>query len=287
VKALIFGCGYLGRALALGLRAEAWSVAATSRDPGRRKELSDLGLTAVDPGDPQALADQAEGADAVLIAAPPLPSGCPGLSGLRTAFVQSARPSRWVGYASSTRVYGDRGGGWAFEGGALNAATPESARRVAAEQAWLEFGRRNSVRVQIFRLAAIYGPGRSPFGKLRDGSARLVRKPGQVFNRIHVEDAAAALLASIRRPRPGAIYNLADDEPAGADVYVEHAGRLLGLEPPPEADWTDPQVSEAMRRFYLDNKRVSNALAKAELGWRPAHASWRDGLKAVLAVEAS
>ncbi len=281
MKALVFGCGYLGEAFARRLAGEGWTVTATSRDAARREFLTGAGFEAVDPADAAGLAKAARDANAVLIAAPPGPAGCPALPALGPHIGKA----KWVAYVSSTRVYGDRGGGWVDETSALNAPTMEGARRAAAERAWLKLGLNASIRVQIFRLAAIYGPGRSPFGKLRDGSARLVRKPGQVFNRIHVDDAVAALLASLAEPRGGAIYNLADDTPAGADAYVEYAARLLGLPPPPETDWTDAALSEAMRRFYLDNKRVSNARAKAELGWRPRHASWRDGLEAVLAAE--
>ena len=152
-----------------------------------------------------------------------------------------------------------------------------------AEREWLEAGPGLGLTIQIFRLPGIYGPGRSPVDRLRAGSARLVRKPGQVFNRVHVDDAASGLFASMARPHPGGIYNLADDEPAPADVVTEWTARRMGLAPPPETDWTDPSVSETMRRFYLDSKRVSNARAKAELDWRPAFPSYREGIEAVLA----
>jgi len=157
---------------------------------------------------------------------------------------------------------------------------------VAAERDWLEVGRGMGLTVCLLRLPAIYGPGRSPFERLRAGAARLVRKPGQVFNRIHRDDAVSGLIASLHRPRPGGAWNLADDSPAGADTYVACAAALLGLPSPPEIAWDDPEVAASMRAWYLDNKRVSNALAKAELGWRPAYADWREGLAAVLAAEA-
>lgn len=278
MKALVFGCGYLGEAFAKRLLSQGWSVAATSRDAERRTRLSELGFEAIDPSD---AARAARDSDAVLAAAPPTSSGCPGLETLQSGVGHA----HWIGYLSSTRVYGDRGGGWVFEDSALNAPTTEGARRAAVERAWHRLGAEKAARVHVFRLAAIYGPGRSPFEKLRDGSARVVHKPGQVFNRIHVEDAVSALIASMARPRAGAVYNLADDAPAGADVYVEAAARLLGMEPPAETHWEDPAVSDAMRRFYLDNKRVSNARAKAELGWRPRYPTWREGLKAVLGSE--
>jgi nucleoside-diphosphate-sugar epimerase len=141
--------------------------------------------------------------------------------------------------------------------------------------------------VQLFRLPGLYGPGRSPLDRLRDGTARIVRKPGQVFNRIHVDDVISGLFASMARPRGGAAYILCDDEPAPADVVMEGAARRLGLPLPPEVDLDDPSVSEAMRRFYRDSKRLSNAKAKAELGWRPRYPTWREGLESLIAHDAT
>lgn len=279
---LIFGHGYLGAALARRMRAQGWAVAATARDPARRAALAAEGVRAVDPADPAALAEVVAGARAVLVTAPPDAEGCPGLRALGPLLAGPDGPG-WIGYVSTTGVYGDRGGGWVFEDGELNAPTVEAARRASAERAWLEAGEASGRCVCVFRLPAIYGPGRSVVDRLRSGEARLVRKPGQVFNRVHVDDAAAGVAASLARPRAGGIYNLTDDEPAAADAVMEQAARRMGLPLPPEVDWTDPEVSEAMRRFYLDSKRVSNALAKAELGWRPAYPTWREGLEALLA----
>ena len=182
---------------------------------------------------------------------------------------------------SSTAVYGDRAGGWVFDG-PLNAANLEGARRVRAERDWLDGAQGMGLTVQIFRLPGVYGPGRNVVERLRDGSARLVRKPGQIFNRIYVDDVVSGLFASMARPRPGAAYNLTDDEPAASDVVMEWTAARMGLPRPPEVDWTDDSVSEAMRRFYLDSKRVSNARAKAELAWRPRYPTWREGLAAML-----
>ena len=280
---LVFGAGYLGRWTLDAAAARGWSTAGTSRDPDIRTSLSQGGHQAIDPTDPVALAQAVSNASAVLVTAAPDGQGCPGLRALTPALSASGASPDWIGYISTTGVYGDRAGGWVFEDDALNAATLEGARRVAAERDWLDIGRGMGLTVQIFRLPAIYGPGRSPLDKFRDGSARLVRKPGQVFNRIHVADAVDGLFASMGRPRPGAIYNLADDEPAPAEVVILGAAERLGVPPPPETNLDDPQVSDAMRRFYVDSKRVANARAKAELGWRPKHPSWRDGLEALIA----
>lgn len=279
---LVFGGGYLGLAAAREAIGRGGRAVATSRDPQRRAELTAAGVLAVDPVDPAALTSAVAVCSAILVTAAPDGGGCPGLKALVPALAASGAYPDWIGYVSSTAVYGDRAGGWAFEDDELNAASVEGARRVRAERDWLDAGRGMGLTVQIFRLPAIYGPGRSPLDRLRDGTARLVQKPGQVFNRIHVEDAVAGFFASMARPHPGRAYTLADDEPAPADVVIRGAAARLGLPLPPEVSLDDPSVSDAMRRFYNDSKRLSNARAKAELGWRPKHPTWREGLEALI-----
>ena len=279
---LVFGGGWLGQAAAREAVRRGGGATLTSRDPARRQALADEGLHAYDPDEAEALDRNILETAAVLVTAPPEADGCPGLKRLVPALTRTGAFPDWIGYVSSTAVYGDRAGGWAFEDDPLNAASLEGARRVRAERDWLDAGRGMGLTVQIFRLPALYGPGRSPLDRLRDGTARIVRKPGQVFNRIHVNDAVAGLFASMARPRPGAAYTLCDDEPAPADVVMEGAADRLGLPCPPEIDLEDPSVSEAMRRFYRDSKRLSNARAKAELGWRPRYPTWREGLEALV-----
>lgn len=282
---LVFGGGWLGQAAAREAVRRGGNASLTSRDPARREALAAEGFHACDPDDAEALDRHVLEAAAILVTAPPEPDGCPGLKRLAPAFARTGAFPDWIGYVSSTAVYGDRAGGWAFEDDPLNAASLEGARRVRAERDWLDAGQGMGLTVQIFRLPALYGPGRSPLDKLRDGTARIVRKPGQVFNRLHVDDAVSGLFASMARPRPGAAYTLCDDEPGPADAVIEGAARRLGLPRPPEVDLDDPSVSDAMRRFYRDSKRLSNARAKAELGWRPRYPSWREGLEAMLAGE--
>ena len=279
---LIFGGGWLGEAVAKAAISRGDRVVLTSRDPARRAELAASGFEAIDLADTAALTNAAGRAKAILVTAPPGASGCPGLEALVPAITASGAYPDWIGYISSTAVYGDRDGGWAFEDDALNAASLEGARRVRAERDWLDAGQGMGLTVQIFRLPALYGPGRSPIDRLRDGTARRVRKPGQVFNRIHVDDVVSGLFASMARPHPGRAYTLCDDEPAAADVVTEWAATEMGLPQPPEVDWTDPSVSDGMRRFYLDSKRLSNARAKAELAWRPTYPTYREGLKSLL-----
>jgi nucleoside-diphosphate-sugar epimerase len=193
----------------------------------------------------------------------------------------------WLGYLSTTGVYGDRGGERVDETSELQPTSERGTRRVAAETAWLDLCRDRDVPVHFFRLAGIYGPGRSPFDALRAGTARRIDKPGQVFSRIHVDDLATVLRASMARPRPGAVYNVCDDEPASPAEVIAHAAALLGLPPLPLVPFEAAELSPMARSFYADNKRVSNALIKQELGVRLRYPSYRDGLPAILADESA
>jgi len=282
---LIFGGGWLGQAMGRDVLANGGAAWLTSRSTDTRAGLAAAGFQAVDPADAGALRDAVSAVQALLITAPPEPSGCPGLKALIPALSASGAWPDWIGYISSSAVYGDRAGAWAFEDEPLHASSLTGARRVRAEAEWLEAGRSMGLTVQVFRLPALYGPGRSAVDRLRDGTARLVRKPGQVFNRIHVDDVVSGLKASMDRPNPGRAYTLCDDHPCSADAVIEWTARRMGLPLPPEIDWTDPSVSDSMRRFYLDNKRLSNARAKAELGWRPRYPGYREGMEAILKAE--
>ncbi len=284
-KLLIFGYGFSARALADQLRPQGWTIAATSRDPDRLARMRADRIAAVDPADRTALSSELKTAQAILVTAPPGPGGCPGLNALVPALADARAFPDWIGYLSTTGVYGDRDGRWAFESSPLAARSPEAARRVSAERDWLDVGRGMGLTVQIFRLPGIYGPGRSALDRIADASGRNIVKPGQVFSRIHVDDIAGGLAASLARPRPGGIYNLTDDEPAPSHVVNAWAARLLGLEPPALTVWDPDSLPPAARRFWSENKRVSNALAKAELGWLPAFPTYREGLAAILEAQ--
>ena len=209
----------------------------------------------------------------MLLSIPPEGIGDPVLMRYRHA-IAAADKLRWIGYLSTTGVYGDRGGGWVWEDSERLPTSREGQRRIRAEQQWLSAG------AQVFRLPGLYGPGRNVIERLRDGTARRIHKPDHVFSRLHHDDCATALIRSLRQPRPGAIYNLCDDEPAPADTVLNYAANLTGLPLPEATAWDDPRYP-AMQRFYRDNKRVSNALAKAELGWRPQFPTYREGLTAI------
>jgi nucleoside-diphosphate-sugar epimerase len=190
---------------------------------------------------------------------------------------------RWVGYLSTVGVYGGSDGAWVDESMAPEPRNSRAKARVVAEEEWLEFGREAGCSVQIFRLAGIYGPGRSAFEKLRDGTARRIIKPGQVFNRIHVDDIAATLEASIARPRQGAIYNVADNQPAAPEDVIAYAAELAGLPLPPAIPFEEADLTPMARSFYEGNRRISNELIKSELGVTLRYPTYRDGLAAILA----
>ncbi|MBL8555304.1 MAG: SDR family oxidoreductase [Phenylobacterium sp.] len=284
MRLFLFGYGFTGRALARRLAAEGWSTAATFRDPATRDAISADGATPLDLADRDAITEALGETTALLITAPPGPQGCPGLNSLVGPLAEAGAFPDWTGYLSTTGVYGDRRGGWVTEDSRLAAQSVEAARRVGAERDWLEVGRGMGLTVMLFRLPGIYGPGRSALDRLREGRARRIAAPGQVFSRIHVDDLAAGLAASIARPRAGAAYNLCDDEPAPNSDVIAYAARLLEMEPPPEIPLAQAALSPAAMRFYGESKRVSNARAKAELGWRPAYPTHREGLRAILAA---
>lgn len=284
MRLFVFGLGYVGDAFAVALRARGWEIAATARDATQAARLRAQGITPADPADRDAVAAALTGVNAILVTAPPGPDGCPALEATIPALAQAQAFPDWIGYLSTTGVYGDFDGRWVFETSPLKAQSVEGARRVGAERDWQEVGRGMGLTVTTFRLPGIYGPGRSALDRLRAGEGRRIVKTGQVFSRIHVEDIVAGLLASLDRPRAGAVYNLVDDEPAPPQDVMEHAARLLGAPVPPDLPFNELGLSPATRRFYAENKRVSNALAKAELGWRPRYATYREGLAAILAA---
>ena len=188
---------------------------------------------------------------------------------------------KWVCYLSTVGVYGNHDGAWVDEQTALTPATKRGQLRVTAEAQWQAL----DLPLHIFRLAGIYGPGRGPFAKVRNGTARRIIKPNQVFSRIHVEDIAQVLAASIARPNPGAIYNLCDDDPAPPEDVIAHAADLLGLPLPPAVDYETAEMTPMARSFYAESKKVRNDRIKTELGVRLRYPSYKAGLRALLEHE--
>jgi nucleoside-diphosphate-sugar epimerase len=274
-----FGLGYSAGFLARDLATQGWTVAGTSRDGAEDGAFPFRRFTRAQP-----LADatqQLTAATHLLISIPPDEIGCP-VCDLHGAAIAGLHDLRWIGYLSSTNVYGDRDGAWVDEKTPVAPCGERGRRRVAAEAAWLALGARSGTAVQVFRLAGIYGPGRSALDTLRAGTARRIVKPGQVFSRIHVEDVAAALAASMKKPQPGAIYNLCDDAPAPPDEVIAYAAALLDVAPPPLEDFATATLSPMARSFYDDNKRVSNRRMKEDLGVTLRYPSYREGLRALL-----
>jgi len=253
-------------------------VIGTTRTPEKAAVLEKEGVTArMSPGD-DLTADIAK-ATHILASAAPTDGGDPFLLAYQDALAEA--PASWVGYLSTTGVYGDHGGAWVDEDTALNPTTRRGALRARAEADWQATG----LPVHIFRLAGIYGPGRGPFSKVRAGTARRIIKPGQIFSRIHVEDIAQVVAASIDHPAPGRVYNVCDNDPAPPQDVIGHAAELLGLPLPPEVDFETADLPPMARSFYGESKRVSNARIRDELGVKLIYPSYRDGLPALLASE--
>jgi nucleoside-diphosphate-sugar epimerase len=279
-----FGLGYSALRLADGLRRDGWTVAGTTRTAEKAAALAARGIATHLFARGRPLDDAAtalEGATHLLISAPPDDAGDPVLQA-HEADIAALESLAWIGYLSTTGVYGDHGGGWVDETSELRPKSPRALRRVAAEDAWLDLWHRYGLPVHVFRLAGIYGPGRSAIDQVRAGTAKRVDRPGQLFSRIHVDDIAATVRASIARPNPGAIYNVCDDEPVPAAEVVEHACALLGLAPPPLVPLEAAELSPMAQSFYADSRRVRNERIKRELGVTLAYPDYRRGLQACL-----
>jgi len=272
-----FGLGYSAEVLARDLlrpnpATAAWRVSGSTRDPERRRRLEALGIAVRDaPGDD---------ATHLLSSVPPDEAGDPVLRAHGARI--DALGARWIGYLSTTGVYGDSGGQWVDEATPPNPGEPRSRRRLAAERLW----QATRPPAHIFRLPGIYGPGRSAVDQVRSGTAKRVVKPGHLFSRIHVADIARVLRASMARPNPGAIYNVCDDEPAESHVVMQHAAHLLGRAPPPAVPFAEAELSPMARSFYAESRRVRNRRIKEELGVELAYPTYREGLAAIVAGEA-
>jgi nucleoside-diphosphate-sugar epimerase len=215
----------------------------------------------------------------LLISAGPGEGGDPVLAELQSRIARAAPHLDWAGYLSTTGVYGDHDGGWVDEQTPLDPGTRRGKLRQEAEAAWQAIP---NLPLHIFRLAGIYGPGRGPFAKVRSGKARRIIKEGQVFSRIHVEDIAQTLAASMHAPDPGAIYNLCDDDPAPPQDVIGYAAELLGLPLPDAVPFEEAEMSEMARSFYAESKRVRNDRIKRDLGITLRYPTYREGLRAMV-----
>jgi nucleoside-diphosphate-sugar epimerase len=279
--ALLLGYGFAAQRFATVARLSG--VHGTTRSAEKASRLDAVGVAAHvwDGGAPdEALLAAATDAEIVLVTPPPDDEGCPVHRALGAALGGSKR-LRWLGYLSTTGVYGDRQGRWAFEEDLPTPGSARARRRVLAERQWLD----GVAATRVFRLPGIYGPGRSQLDRARAGDARRIVRPGLVMNRIHVEDIARALAASLAATTPLRVFNLADDLPAEPAEVVAEACRLLDLPIPAEKPLEESGLTGLAYEFYTESKRVSTARAKAALGWRPLYPTYREGLRAVLAEE--
>jgi nucleoside-diphosphate-sugar epimerase len=282
MNAFFFGLGYTSTHAADHFRHEAQPVSGTVRSPDKAQMLlgRDIDAHVFDGTAPGVtLGPALRQASHVILSIAPGEAGDPALLHHRVD-LDAAENLEWLCYYSTVGVYGDFGGDWIDESAPLVPRNERSDRRVVAEQAWRDYAAQRGVKLAILRLAGIYGPGRSTFDKLADGTARRVIKPGQVFNRIHVEDIAR-VTALAARARLDGTYNLADDEPAPPQDLVTYAASLMGIEPPPEVPFEAAQFTPMQKSFYADNKRVSNAAIKQALGIELLYPNYRLSLDAI------
>ncbi|RXH25968.1 epimerase [Bradyrhizobium nanningense] len=275
MRLFILGLGYSARHFVRKHGGSFSHLAGTVRDPAQRGDLAGIDVDAFSGGPPsRETVEQTRDADVLLVSIPPGSSGDPAIAAFGD--VLAAR-RRKVVYLSTIGVYGDHDGGWVDESTPPQATLDRARMRIAAEQAWMDIARGDAA---ILRLAGIYGPGRNALATLRAGKARRIIKPGQVFNRIHVDDIASAIMAAIRH-ESGGTWNVCDDEPAPPQDVIVYAAKLMGAPPPPEEDFATAEMSAMARSFYASSARVSNAKLKRELGVTLVHPTYRHGLDAL------
>ena len=278
---LSFGHGYSAQALDRVLIPQGWRIYGTTRSDENKAELEARGVIPLLWGS-DAVKAALEECSHILISTGPKDAGDPVLALYRDIIARRAGDLEWVGYLSTTGVYGHHDGGWVTEDAPLIPATPRGMSRKNAEQAW---GSISGLPLHIFRLAGIYGPGRGPFEKVRTGKARRIIKKGQVFSRIHVDDIAQVLAASIAQPNPGRAYNVCDNDPAPPQDVIAYAAELLGMPLPPAIKFEEADMTPMARSFYAESKRVDNTRIKQELGVELAYPDYRAGLQKSLSVE--
>lgn len=288
-KLFCFGYGYVAQALAQTLKEQdpSWQIAGTTRDLEKLRAIKAQGVQAYLFDDDHPLDDPFVALDSVthvLISTPPDDNGDPAFT-LHADDLSRIDTIQWIGLLSSTSVYGDRDGGWVDEQSEQRPTNKRGSRRALAEAQWLSLHANDRMPVHIFRLAGIYGPGRSALDAVRAGNSRRIDKPGHAFNRAHVDDIVQVLMASMNKPNPGQAYNVSDDVPSPSHELIAEACKLLKLPVPPLIPFDEVDQAPMARSFYLDNKRVKNELIKSELGVKLKHPDYTSGLKACLDAE--
>lgn len=282
---LFFGFGYCAQYVAPLLAAQGWQMSASCRDEDKAKWLTDHAITPLMLDGTPLSAAALDGVSHILLSAAPSDDGDPALPLLRPALETMAGQMKWLGYLSTTGVYGDHDGAWIDEDTPRGPLGERGQRRVNAETAWGGLAETLDLPIHYFRLAGIYGPGRNQLAALKAGTARRIDKPGQVFSRIHVADIAAILLASMENPQAGRAYNLCDDEPAPPQDVVAYAAMLLGMEAPPLMAFDAADLSPMAKSFYGENKRIKNSRVKQELGITLSYPTYREGLRALFETQ--
>ncbi len=283
-----FGLGYSSGVVAGRLAQQGWRITGTSTRAEGAALIAANGYTGLVFDGTAANGEVAaalETATHVLLSIPPGADGDPAFAHHGQSIRENSSIT-WIGYFSTVGVYGDAQGGWVDEGTEAKPGSERGKRRLAAERQWLGLAQNAGKHAAVFRLPGIYGPGRSALNDVLDGTARSIIKPGQVFNRIHAEDIASAVIAAMERPHPGRVYNITDDEPGPPQDVVNFAAQLLGRSQPPSIDFATAELSSMARSFYSENKRVANARMKAELGIRLKYPNFREGLMAILRAAA-
>ena len=281
-----FGFGFSARHLAGHLSKKGWKISATVRSKEKCKALKakNIDCQVFDGLAPLENLGNLRSATHVLLSVPPGEDGDP-VYNIHYDDLTTINHCIWVGYLSTIGVYGDTGGTLVDETAPLLAKTTRGLRRIRSEGLWLRLSKKYELPIHIFRLAGIYGAGRSAIDQVRKGEARRIIKQGHLFSRIHVEDIAAAIESSMDKPRPGAIYNVCDDEPAMNSDVVKYAAFLMNAKLPPAIPFNDASLSEMVRSFYSEHRRVDNSLIKAELGIKFKYSNYRLGLKAIKSNE--
>jgi nucleoside-diphosphate-sugar epimerase len=285
----VFGLGYSAAAIGTLMVHNEWRVAGTIRSAPGRDSLGTHGLTPLLFSDVPAVESALASATHVLVSVPPSGDGDPVLEAY-SGVLRDAPLLRWIGYLSTIGVYGGLDGAWADEETPAEPETSRGLARIGTEKAWEALCFARGVPLDIFRLAGIYGPGRTPFDRIRSGEAQRIVKVGQVFNRIHVDDIAQTVAAAIMRESREAglrLFNVADDEPAPPQDVILYASSLIGAPAPPEISFESADLSPMARSFYAGNKRIRNAKIKRELGVKLKYPTYREGLRALMAESAS
>lgn len=275
---LFFGFGFSAAALSRILAPQGWQITGTSRTQEGAKNITRQGFNGVRFDELHSIP---QGVTHIVTSVPPDATGDPVLRVFERELATRAADFKWVAYLSTTGVYGDHDGAWVDENTVLTPNTERGHRRLRAETDWLQLHNTTHLAVHVFRLAGIYGPGRNALESLKDGSAKRVIRPGQIFSRIHVDDLAGILAASMQHPNPGRAYNVADDEPCPPQDVITFGAELLGIAPPPEVPFEAAELSAMARSFYMDSKRVSNNRVKQELGYKFQYPDYRTGLRSL------